>query len=673
MVPACHRCRSLLDVFEAKGDNSTSAVIAISALLLFLPAVTLPFLRVEQLGHVSEQSLLGAARALFESGAWFVGTVVLVFSVILPPAKLIALLMLSFVPQWLGRPRRALGIYKAVEAIGRWGMLDVLLVAVLVAFVKLGDYLSFAALPGLFVFGGFVLLSLIASFSFNPQFLWSERTMPAAGTTSNATNSSSDALNELPEADVRRRRRWRWLWLLPVAAMIAVALAVYYSWSEQGTLVHVTFPDGQGLKAGDALRYNGIVVGQVEEVTLSDDLETIDVAVRLKPESESLAREGTRFWIVHPEVQLSGVTGLETIVGAKYLSVLPGQVDGSRKTRFVGLNEAPLIDALEKGGIEIVLQAETASGLRRGSPIYYRRLRVGGIKSVALASDGSAVEAVAYIRPQFRSLIREETHFWNAGGVRVEGGLTGFSLHVGSVETLLTAGVAMGVPPEAGEQVERGTRFILHEQPEDEWLTWKPTLSGGTLPEELPEPQQAVLEYMYDGNLWDTEERETGWVLRTAEGLLGPKNLMQSPTTAVPDSAQLLLSGDSYDLPEEVTFVGEDIALWKELAVEDSLSPARLRAAATPEDVLIAFDPAEPPSFISAARLEPGDSVWAVSEELPISAGMHGAPAVAVSDGAVIGVLLVEGGTARISALHDVDSLSESEDNQPDEEVATAN
>jgi paraquat-inducible protein A len=150
-----------------------SASLAISALLLYVPATTLPMLRIEQLGHRHEDSLLSGVAALFAQDYWLVGTVVLLFSVILPPLKLAALLVLASAPATSADRLRA-ALFRAVESLGRWGMLDVMLVAILVAYVKLGDLVSIEAGPGLLAFTLLVLLSLLASMSFNPHMMWNE-------------------------------------------------------------------------------------------------------------------------------------------------------------------------------------------------------------------------------------------------------------------------------------------------------------------------------------------------------------------------------------------------------------------------------------------------------------------------------------------------------------------
>jgi paraquat-inducible protein B len=83
----------------------------------------------------------------------------------------------------------------------------------------------------------------------------------------------------------------------------------------RGQLITVYAEEGHGVKAGDALRYRGIDVGVVERVELSSKLDRVELYLRLDPDAHSLARAGSRFWVVRPQLTLDSFQGLETVVG----------------------------------------------------------------------------------------------------------------------------------------------------------------------------------------------------------------------------------------------------------------------------------------------------------------------------------------------------------------------
>ncbi|MFO1064267.1 MAG: paraquat-inducible protein A [Pirellulales bacterium] len=170
----CNRCSSVVDRPGRNGRQSAARCLAAStgALILYFPAILLPILRIEKLGHHSEAGLLSGTFDLLQHGNWFVGTVVLLFSIVLPLVKLTALFELSWV-SLVGRKHKA-WTYRLVETAGRWSMMDVLLLALLVTVVKLGDLVEFSFGPAVIAFSLCVFMSLIASAVFDPHAIWEE-------------------------------------------------------------------------------------------------------------------------------------------------------------------------------------------------------------------------------------------------------------------------------------------------------------------------------------------------------------------------------------------------------------------------------------------------------------------------------------------------------------------
>ena len=147
------------------------------------------------------------------------------------------------------------------------------------------------------------------------------------------------------------------LWWLAVACLLLAIGLVIWSLPPQGTRITISFPEGHGLKAEDAVRYRGIDVGVVESVELPRAMDSVQAHVNLLPSAKRLAVEGSRFWIVRPQLSISGVSGLETAVGHKYIEVIPGLMDSRLVTKFEGLAQPPA-DSTSSNGIEILLQAD---------------------------------------------------------------------------------------------------------------------------------------------------------------------------------------------------------------------------------------------------------------------------------------------------------------------------
>lgn len=183
----CCRCHLSLSLPETRHRSRWwCGTLALAALALYPAAMLLPILSVEQLGQRHAASIIEGCRALIDTGDAtnvFVGIVILAFSVVLPLGKLITLLVCTQ-PRLLvglGGPRTSSFAYRLVEWTGRLGMLDVLLLALLVALIKLGDVVSFELGTALFPFIACVTLSLLASAAFDPRALWAdERANPRA-------------------------------------------------------------------------------------------------------------------------------------------------------------------------------------------------------------------------------------------------------------------------------------------------------------------------------------------------------------------------------------------------------------------------------------------------------------------------------------------------------------
>lgn len=172
-ISVCTRCRSVIHRAGSASLVATrTAALALAAFILYWPAVLLPIIEVERLGHRHASSLLVGTIDLFQHGSWFVGLIVLLFSIVFPLAKLVMLLELSLF-SLLHRRHKAL-TYRLMEHAGRWSMMDVLLLAFLVMLIKLGSLVTFHFGPAIVAFILCVLLSMSASLCFDPHSIWED-------------------------------------------------------------------------------------------------------------------------------------------------------------------------------------------------------------------------------------------------------------------------------------------------------------------------------------------------------------------------------------------------------------------------------------------------------------------------------------------------------------------
>lgn len=170
---ACTRCGSGIAVPGSRTQSaSRTAAAAVAAFVLFWPAVLCPILQIEKLGHQQESSILGGTIELLSHGSWLVGGVVLLFSVIFPLTKIVLLLELSLL-EVLHRRHKAFTL-RVMEHVGKWSMMDVMLLAFLVMLVKLGNLVEFQFGPAVVAFVACVVMSMIASLCFDPHAIWED-------------------------------------------------------------------------------------------------------------------------------------------------------------------------------------------------------------------------------------------------------------------------------------------------------------------------------------------------------------------------------------------------------------------------------------------------------------------------------------------------------------------
>ena len=281
-------------------------------------------------------------------------------------------------------------------------------------------------------------------------------------------------MTEPPRATVSPKPIWSWAWLAPIAAIIVVAVLAVQASRERGPAIEIAFRDAVGLDAGDPMRHRGIVVGTVERVRLDESLANVLVRVRLRPEARGLAVQGSKFWIVRPELSLQQVSGLDTLLGANYMAVSPGA--GEPMRRFAGLDTAPAGPG--EGSLVIRLLADRRGSLTVGSPVFYRDIRVGAVRSINLATDARHVELDAAIEKRYAPLVRDNSEFWNASGISAEFGLLGgLTLRTDSLETVISGGISFATPTAPGNTVVDGHEFNLTPDPDKSWLRWEPVIN----------------------------------------------------------------------------------------------------------------------------------------------------------------------------------------------------
>jgi paraquat-inducible protein A len=169
----CPRCGAALHLRITNSLNRTFALL-ITAAVLYIPANLYPIMVTEYLGNPTSSTIMGGVVLLVKLGSVPVAAIIFIASVVIPLAKIIALFYLTWsVSQWgYTDARQRTRLYLAAEFIGKWSMIDVFVVAILVALVQLEGLLSFYPGAAAYSFAGVVLVTMLASENFDSRLMW---------------------------------------------------------------------------------------------------------------------------------------------------------------------------------------------------------------------------------------------------------------------------------------------------------------------------------------------------------------------------------------------------------------------------------------------------------------------------------------------------------------------
>ncbi len=253
-------------------------------------------------------------------------------------------------------------------------------------------------------------------------------------------------MSDLPTAKTRPASNWSAIWILPLIALVIGGWLGWQAYRESGVNIQVRFESGEGIVANKTeVVFKGMSVGKVKELVLDAKGSNTGViaTIEMNKEAEPHLNTGTRFWLVKPSVSLAGITGLETLVSGNYIAVSPGQ--GEPTKRFKALDEAPPLSDSEPG-LHLTLKADRLGSLNRDSPVFYKQIQVGRVKSYRLAEDQGTVEIKVFIEPAYADLVRKHTRFWNASGISIDANLSGVKVRSESLASIVAGGIAFATP-----------------------------------------------------------------------------------------------------------------------------------------------------------------------------------------------------------------------------------
>ncbi|MFW2437980.1 MAG: paraquat-inducible protein A [Arenicellales bacterium] len=171
----CPRCGARLHSRKTNSLARTWALV-ITAFILYVPAMVLPITRVTSLGQVQTDTIMSGVMLFIQTGSWEIALVIFVASIVVPMMKLLILVYLLISVQQKSdmRPNDRAKLYRLTEFVGRWSMVDIYVVAILVALVNLGVIADIDAGPAAFYFAAVVIITIFAARTFDSRLIWDE-------------------------------------------------------------------------------------------------------------------------------------------------------------------------------------------------------------------------------------------------------------------------------------------------------------------------------------------------------------------------------------------------------------------------------------------------------------------------------------------------------------------
>jgi len=249
--------------------------------------------------------------------------------------------------------------------------------------------------------------------------------------------------------------------------------------TEDSVPIRITFNSAAGLSAGADIKYQDIRIGRVTKVSLRNNSNGVTVHADLFGTASHMANTDTHFWVVSAKLGLAKTEHLGTLITGNYIAVHPG--NGTPATHFTGLEHEPFEKRLGDG-LNLQLRTQRLGSLESGDPVYYRQIPIGSVIGYKLGANADEVVVFINIRPYYAPLVRSNSVFWNASGIRIDASIVGgVKIDADTMETILDGGIAFATPDntDMGDAANQGMSFQLHDTYLDSWLHWSPKIPLG--------------------------------------------------------------------------------------------------------------------------------------------------------------------------------------------------
>jgi paraquat-inducible protein B len=245
-----------------------------------------------------------------------------------------------------------------------------------------------------------------------------------------------------PLAKIEKRHIVSSIWFLPFIAMLLGGWILIQHLTHANTEIKIHFDSADSIITDKTkIRYKGVIIGTVKKIELNENA-GVNIIAEIESHATFMLRENAQFWLVSPKATLTSISGLDTVFSGSYINLLPG--DGDKTDTFNALSEQPI--NIPDSALLINLQSESAGSINVGTPIFFKKIKVGEVAQVKLSESNQAVDIKAFIEKKYEHLIKQQSKFWNISGLQANLSRTGLNLQVDSLSSLIAGGITFSSP-----------------------------------------------------------------------------------------------------------------------------------------------------------------------------------------------------------------------------------
>ncbi len=237
------------------------------------------------------------------------------------------------------------------------------------------------------------------------------------------------------------------IWMVPILAMIIALWLAFQYYAKIGPTIEISFKSNAGLIANQSqIKFKDVTIGMVTKISLSEDGTGVIIQARMNKEVTPYLNAKAKFWIVHPDVDANGITGMDTLLSGSYLELYGSKSHSEEENQqqFIGLDD-PYIDYDAKGRY-YQLFASNTNNVNEGSNVYYRMMKVGRVERVTVSPDGKHINFTLFVEDKYTPFINSKSQFYTPSNFAMDFSKAKMDFTIANFSQIVHGGIAIYTP-----------------------------------------------------------------------------------------------------------------------------------------------------------------------------------------------------------------------------------